>query len=153
LGRKEPRAVADPAASGGATASVVCEFESKELREGNNHRKLCGAGLMRRTGEDVITIGHALIRQKAALPHGSFLPWIAAEFDTSQRAAYRFINVAERYGWKLASLASLNLEAIYEPAAPSSRRRTSASSGPDALEVPRQDRPRRQSPLERGAAA
>jgi hypothetical protein len=33
------------------------------------------------------------------------------------------------------------------------RRRTSASSGPDALEVPRQDRRRRQSPLERGAAA
>ena len=27
------------------------------------------------------------------------------------------------------------------------------SSGPDAMEVPRQDRPRRQSPLVRGAAA
>jgi hypothetical protein len=76
---------------------------------------------------------------------------IAAEFDMSQRAAYRFINVAERYGGKLASLASLNLEAIYEPRP--RRRRTSASSGPDALEVPRQDRRRRQSPLERGAAA
>jgi hypothetical protein len=33
-------------------------------------------GLMRRTAEDVITIGQALIRQKDALPHGSFLPWI-----------------------------------------------------------------------------
>ena len=44
---------------------------------------------MRLTAEDVITIGQALIRQKAALPHGSFLPWIEAEFDMAVRTAQR----------------------------------------------------------------
>jgi hypothetical protein len=52
-------------------------------------------GLMRRTAEDVITIGQALIRQKAALPHGSFLPWIEAEFEMTDRTARRFMSVAD----------------------------------------------------------
>jgi hypothetical protein len=47
-------------------------------------------GLMRRTAEDNIAIGKALIRQKNSLPHGTFLPWIEAEFDMSERAAHRF---------------------------------------------------------------
>jgi len=36
-------------------------------------------GLVRRTAEDVIEIGNALIRQKKALP-GAFHAWIEAEF-------------------------------------------------------------------------
>jgi hypothetical protein len=60
------------------------------------------------------------LSQKQALPHGLFLPWIEAEFEMSQRAAYRFINVTERYGaGKLATVATLNVKAIYELAAPS----------------------------------
>jgi Protein of unknown function (DUF3102) len=76
-------------------------------------------GLMRRTAEDVVEIGSALIRQKQRLPHGMFLPWIETEFDMSQSAAYRFINVAERYSGKLPSLGSLTVEALYELSAPS----------------------------------
>jgi hypothetical protein len=76
-------------------------------------------GLMRRTVEDVLTVGQALIRQKAALPHGSFLPWIEAEFGMSQSAAYRFINVAERFDSTLPNVGSLPLAALYELAAPS----------------------------------
>jgi hypothetical protein len=56
-------------------------------------------GLIRRTVDDVITIGQALIRQKAALPHGSFLPWIDAEFAMSET--------------------DLNASALHELAAPS----------------------------------
>jgi hypothetical protein len=48
-------------------------------------------GLMRRTAEDNIAIGKALIRQKDSLPHGTFLAWIEAEFDMSERAAHRFL--------------------------------------------------------------
>ena len=48
-------------------------------------------GLMRRTAEDNIAIGQALIRQKNSLPHGTFLPWIEVEFDMSERAAHRFM--------------------------------------------------------------
>ena len=75
-------------------------------------------GLMRRTAEDVIEVGSALMRQRKAMPR-LFLLWIRAEFDMSQSAAYRFINVAERYDGKLPSLGSLNIEAVYELAAPS----------------------------------
>jgi hypothetical protein len=55
---------------------------------------------MRRTAEDIVAIGHALIRQKAALPHGSFLPWIEAEFAMTPRTAQNFMKVAEQYGSK-----------------------------------------------------
>jgi hypothetical protein len=76
-------------------------------------------GLMRRTAEDVIEIGNALIRQQKKLPRGMFLPWIETEFDMSQAAAYRFIHVAKKFDGKVISLINLNLEAIYELAAPS----------------------------------
>jgi Protein of unknown function (DUF3102) len=74
---------------------------------------------MKRTAEDVIEIGNALIRQQNKLPHGMFLPWIETEFDMSQAAAYRFMNVAKKFSGKVISLITLNLEAIYELAAPS----------------------------------
>ena len=71
-------------------------------------------GLMRRTAEDVITIGQALIRQKEALPHGSFLPWIAAEFAMTDRTARRFMSVADVYGSKSDTVSDLSLNAVYE---------------------------------------
>jgi hypothetical protein len=55
---------------------------------------------MRRTAQDVTDIGLALIRQKNALPHGMFLPWIEAEFEMSERAGHRFKTVGETYGGK-----------------------------------------------------
>jgi Protein of unknown function (DUF3102) len=76
-------------------------------------------GLMRRTTQDVIDIGMALIRQKDALPHGSFLPWIEAEFAMSRHTADRLMNVAEAYGSKSSSVQHLSLTALYELAAPS----------------------------------
>jgi hypothetical protein len=48
-----------------------------------------------------------------------FLPWIEAEFEMSQSAAYRFINVAEQYSGKLLTVGSLSPKALYELAAPS----------------------------------
>jgi hypothetical protein len=75
-------------------------------------------GLMRRTAEGVITIGQALIRQQRAL-NRSFQSWIAAEFDMSQSAAYRFINVAERFDSKHPTVGRLPLAALYGLAAPS----------------------------------
>ena len=37
---------------------------------------------------------------KEGLPHGSFLPWIEAEFGMSLRTAYRFMEVTKAYGGK-----------------------------------------------------
>ncbi len=53
-------------------------------------------GLMRRTAEDLIEIGNALIRQKEKLPHGSFQKWIEAECEISVRTAQRCMNVTGR---------------------------------------------------------
>jgi hypothetical protein len=74
---------------------------------------------MRRTAEDVIEIGNALIRQKEKLPHGMFLPWIEAEFDMSQSAADRFVQFARVYTGKLPTVGNLPPTALYELAAPS----------------------------------
>lgn len=76
-------------------------------------------GLMRRTAEDVIEIGKALIRQKERLPHGMFLPWIETEFEMSQSAALRFVNVANAYGGKSVTVTDLTTKALYELSAPS----------------------------------
>ena len=37
---------------------------------------------------------------KAELPHGQFLPWIAAEFEMSEDTAQNFLRVYERFGEK-----------------------------------------------------
>lgn len=52
---------------------------------------------MKRTAEDIIEIGKDLIAVKARLPHGQFLPWIAAEFEMSDQTAQNFMNVATRF--------------------------------------------------------
>lgn len=52
---------------------------------------------MKRTAEDIIEIGKDLIAIKEKLPHGSFLPWIAAEFEMSEPTAQRFMQVAVRF--------------------------------------------------------
>ena len=64
-------------------------------------------------------IGQALIRQKDRLPHGMFLPWIAAEFQMSQSASDRFMQVAKVYSGKLPTVGNLGTTAIYDLAAPS----------------------------------
>jgi hypothetical protein len=71
-------------------------------------------GLMRRTAEDVITIGQALIRQKAALPHGSFLPWIDSEYEMTARTSQNFMRVAEQFGAKYETVSHLAPKALYE---------------------------------------
>ncbi len=69
-------------------------------------------GLMRRTAEDLIEIGNALIRQKGKLPHGSFHKWIEAECELSVRTAQRCMNVAAEFGSKYAAAAHLGVMAL-----------------------------------------
>lgn len=68
---------------------------------------------LRRSAEDIIEIGRDLLAVKAALPHGSFLPWIEAEFGMSVRASQRFMQVAEGYAGKYATVAHLEPSALY----------------------------------------
>ena len=53
------------------------------------------------------------------LPHGKFLPWIADEFEMSDRTANDFMNVAHRFGGKSAIIADLKPTILYALSAPS----------------------------------
>lgn len=52
--------------------------------------------LMKRAASDIIEIGQKLIEVKARLGHGSWLPWLRAEFAWSEDTASRFMAVARR---------------------------------------------------------
>jgi hypothetical protein len=74
--------------------------------------------LLRRSKEDIVTIGLDLIEVRERLEHGQFLAWIQAEFEMSQANAYNFIHVAEKFSGKLTTVVNLPTRVIYELAAP-----------------------------------
>ena len=74
---------------------------------------------LKRTVEDIIEIGRELTAVKTELPHGQFLPWIAAEFEMSERTAYNFMDVSSKFGDKLATVANLQPKILYALSAPS----------------------------------
>jgi hypothetical protein len=77
--------------------------------------------MVRQTLEVLIAIGIDLLAVKQALPHGSFGPWLRAEFGWAERTARNFMIVAERFGTKMAIIADLRIDptAAYLLAAPS----------------------------------
>mgnify|MGYP004612202249 CR=1 FL=1 len=64
---------------------------------------------MKRSAMDIYHIGANLLEAQGLLAHGEFLPWIEAEFDMSQRSAYKFINVAKAFQGKFAQNANLEI--------------------------------------------
>jgi hypothetical protein len=62
---------------------------------------------LQNTFVSAIKIGQELLVVKETLEHGQFLPWLQAEFGWSQRTAYNFMSVAERF--ELARIASLQI--------------------------------------------
>ncbi|WP_169247993.1 DUF3102 domain-containing protein [Candidatus Competibacter phosphatis] len=75
---------------------------------------------LKRTVEDIIEIGRELMAIKAELPHGQFLPWIAAEFEMSRQTADNFTSVYERFGnGKLPIFSSFKPSILYALSAPS----------------------------------
>ena len=74
---------------------------------------------LKRTVEDIIEIGRELTAVKDELPHGQFLPWIAAEFEMSERTAYNFMDVAGKFGDKVATVANFSSKVLYALSAPS----------------------------------
>ncbi len=74
---------------------------------------------LKRTVEDIIEIGRELTAVKDQLPHGQFLPWVAAEFEMSQWTANQFMNAADRFGDKLEIITNLKPTILYSLAAPS----------------------------------
>ena len=74
---------------------------------------------LKRTAEDVITIGLDLIAVKARLGHGQFLSWMKSEFDMTEMSAVRFMQVAKRFGNKSNIMLDLPITILYALAAPS----------------------------------
>ena len=75
---------------------------------------------MRRTADDVIRIGQQLNHMKEkVLPHGSFLPWIEAEFEMTHKPATNFMNVAAKFGAKVEIVSPLVPTALSELASSS----------------------------------
>ncbi|KFB66653.1 DUF3102 domain-containing protein [Candidatus Accumulibacter vicinus] len=75
---------------------------------------------LKRTVEDIIEIGRELAAVKEELPHGQFLPWIAAEFEMSRQTADNFEAVYKRFGnGKLLNFSNLKPSILYALSAPS----------------------------------
>ncbi len=54
-------------------------------------------GLLRRTAQDIIDIGEKLSEVKQELGHGHFLAWLRTEFDWSESAARKFMQVHRKF--------------------------------------------------------
>jgi len=64
--------------------------------------------LGRRTAESVMAIGKALTEVKERLLHGTWLPWLTAEFGWSDRTARHFMEVYEKF--KLENFSDLQID-------------------------------------------
>lgn len=75
--------------------------------------------LVKRTAQGVILIGQKLIEVKGLLGHGNFGVWLRAEFDWSESAALKMMQVAKQF--KSVNFTDLNAapSALYLLAAPS----------------------------------
>lgn len=67
----------------------------------------------------MIEIGRALVEVKASLPHGSFGPWLEAEFGWSERTAQNLIAVYAAFGDKPRIVSALPAGLLYKLAAKS----------------------------------
>jgi len=86
--------------------------------------------LMRRTAQDIVDIGQKMLEVKAKLDYGGFGAWLQLEFEWSRSAAYKFMQVAERFSCVNFTQLHLAPSALYLLAAPS----TPESACDDALE-------------------
>lgn len=76
--------------------------------------------LLKRTAEDIVTIGDNLLAVKEKLPHGLFGKWITSEFQMSHDRANVFMNISKRLGTKLRGPRNfdLGIEVLKELASP-----------------------------------
>jgi len=64
-------------------------------------------GLLRRTAQDIVDIGEKLSEVKQELGHGQFLAWLRTEFDWSESAARKFMQVHRKF--KTVNFTHLNI--------------------------------------------
>jgi hypothetical protein len=89
--------------------------EAAELRQAADRIRVSG----KRQVVAIIETGRELIGAKGRLRHGQFGEWIAAEFSWSESTARNYMNVAEAFGAKSATVEDLPPRTLYALAAPS----------------------------------
>jgi hypothetical protein len=70
-------------------------------------------------GRGAIAAGKALAEAREMIPHGQWLPWLAAEFGASESTARRCLQVFERFGANPSRVTDLTSGVLYMLAAPS----------------------------------
>lgn len=74
---------------------------------------------LKRTTDDIVTVGRDLIRAKELLGHGLFGAWLEKEFSLSHRSATQFMRAADRFGGRLEAVSDLPSGVVLELASPS----------------------------------
>jgi hypothetical protein len=104
---------------------VEIAFDYAQLDPAARETARDAAGRIRAHGriasECIVAIGAELVKVKAAIGHGHYLPWLEAEFGWSERTAQRFVAVHECFGKSdtVADLEQIDVSALYLLAAPS----------------------------------
>jgi Protein of unknown function (DUF3102) len=89
-----------------------------EVAEAQRERATRILGLSRRGLELTVEIGRELLAAQQELEHGQFLPWVEGALGLSKSAAYRAMDVADRFGpEQLPVIQGLPLEVVYKLAA------------------------------------
>lgn len=96
-------------------------YADLDVEAGNLAREAAAhiSSIQQRLVTDIVEIGNTLLRVKAALDHGSFIPWLKAEFNWTGRTAQNYMSVAERFGSNPKPISHLPLATVYSLAAPS----------------------------------
>ncbi len=114
-----------------ATSSIEFNYGILNLatRKVVQQRTIEIKSLLRRTAQDIIDIGEKLSEVKQELGHGQFLDWLRTEFDWSESAARKFMQVHRKF--KTVNFTDLNIatSAMYLLAADS----TSEAARAEAL--------------------
>jgi hypothetical protein len=65
-----------------------------------------------KTAENIIEIGLDLTHAKKMVGHGHFLPWLAYNFDMSERTAQNYMRVAKKFGGNSAIFSDLPAQVV-----------------------------------------
>ncbi len=104
-----------------ATSSIEFNYGILNLatRKVVQQRTIEIKSLLRRTTQDIIDIGEKLSEVKQELGHGQFLDWLRTEFDWSESAARKFMQVHRKFKTVNFTVLNIATSAMYLLAADS----------------------------------
>jgi hypothetical protein len=111
------------------TTEIAARFDYSALPDGAGRLARSHAarvrGHLKHAGRGLVAAGELLLEVKAALPHGRWLPWLASEFNWSDRQARRLMSIAEAFGGKSDAVSELGTRELAPAVARRSPKRSS----------------------------